>query len=116
MAEEVQEGQQLSDSDKAAEKPAQDNPDQETEQKNVQLTSSGNNLFMNPTGVLFIILFIFDRLINTISKDRCYARSIANILNFLFPRKRCMKFIKYRQLFRNVRFVLRDSDCGFIHE
>lgn len=49
MAEEVQEGQQLSDSDKAAKKPAQDNPDQETEQKNVQLTSSGNNLFMNPT-------------------------------------------------------------------
>lgn len=73
MAEEVQEGQQLSDSDKAAEKPAQDNPDQETEQKNVQLTSSGNNLFMNPTRVLFIIVFIFDRLINTISKDRCSA-------------------------------------------
>lgn len=75
MAEEVQEGQQLSDSDsdKAAEKPAQDNPDQETEQKNVQLTSSGNNLFMNPARVLFIIVFIFDRLINTISKDRCSA-------------------------------------------
>lgn len=33
MTEELQDGQQLSDGDKAAEKPAQDNPDQETEQK-----------------------------------------------------------------------------------
>lgn len=41
MTEELQDGQQLSDGDKAAEKPAQDNPDQETEQKNVQLASSG---------------------------------------------------------------------------
>lgn len=73
MTEELQDGQQLSDGDKAAEKPAQDNPDQETEQKNVQLASSGNNLFINPARVLFNFAFIFDRVINTISKDQCSA-------------------------------------------
>ena len=73
MTQELQDGQQLSDGDKAAEKPAQDNPDQETEQKNVQLASSGNNLFINPARVLFNFVFIFDRVINTISKDQCSA-------------------------------------------
>lgn len=72
MTEESQDGttQQLSESDKADEKPTQDNRVEETEQNSGQLASTGNNLFISPSRVSLNIVFIFDRFINTILKDR----------------------------------------------